>query len=65
MDESQETRGARLRRVLSDEDGQAAVEYVIIVAFVVLALAAVFGAFPYVMRDYYRELARILALPLP
>lgn len=50
---------------IDDEGGQAMVEYVIIITFMILALAGVFGVFPKVMSDYYIDLARIIAFPIP
>ena len=50
---------------IDDEGGQAMVEYVIVIAFMIIALAGVFGVFPQVMSDYYTDLARIIAFPIP
>ncbi|MDF1660754.1 MAG: hypothetical protein P1V97_03225 [Planctomycetota bacterium] len=50
---------------IDDEGGQAMVEYVIVITFMIFALAGVFGVFPKVMSNYYTDLARILAFPIP
>lgn len=50
---------------IDDEGGQAMVEYVIVITFMILALAGVFGVFPRVMSNYYIDLARILSFPIP
>lgn len=56
---------SRLKHVLVGEDGQAMVEYVIIVAFMVGALMSYFALFPAIIRDYYRGIAILLSLPIP
>ena len=69
MDSKTEPRSGILKRLkevyIDDEGGQAMVEYVIIIVFMILALGAVFGVFPRVMSNYYADIARILALPIP
>jgi Flp pilus assembly pilin Flp len=56
----------RLKAVyIDDEGGQAMVEYMIIISFMIIALAGVFGVFPRVMSTYYTGIARILSFPIP
>ena len=51
--------------VATEERGQSLAEWAILSAFLVIALAAVFGVFPYVIASYYREIVEVLSLPLP
>jgi Flp pilus assembly pilin Flp len=48
-----------------DESAQAMAEYAIVVVFMILALAAIFAAFPGVIRDYFGAVARIICFPVP
>jgi len=54
-----------LLELVQEEDAQAAVEYVIIVAMIIIGAASVFGLFPRAIREYYEQVALVLSLPIP
>jgi hypothetical protein len=40
-------------------------EWAIVSAFLVIALAALFGQFPQVVSDHYGQIVQVICLPLP
>ena len=51
--------------VVADESGQSMAEWAIVSAFLVIALAALFGQFPQVVSDHYGQIVQVICLPLP
>ena len=51
--------------LIRDDEGQAMAEWIILSAFLVLALVVVFGYFPSVVGNYYANVVNLLCLPLP
>ena len=55
---------AKLRRLSSDEEGQAMTETIILIGVVLLALAWSVEVLPQALRDHYAENQKIVASPL-
>lgn len=51
--------------VVTDESGQSMAEWAIVSAFLVIALAALFGQFPQVVSSHYGQIVQVICLPLP
>lgn len=60
MSEPRKARAARVRR----RRGQTIAEYAILVGFLVMALAAIFGAFPAALGFFWEEVSALISLPI-
>ena len=59
------TRPPEPMTLLTDDRGQAATEYALLVAMTVMIAVGTFEAVNAALLDYYRDIAAVICLPIP